>query len=113
MSDSGQAILPPVNEFYEATDRDLVYTHTGNDATAATALKWVLSEDPSTTVLITKTLGSGIAAGSPTEITASLVKADTSGLGGETYYWELRMTHTGKEDVIASGTLKILRGNTD
>lgn len=113
MADSGQSISGS-DEFYENTDRDLVFTHVGNDAATATAIKFVLSRDPAKTALVTKTLGSGIVADSSTQITVSLAKADTAGLGGRTYYWELRLTDaTSNEDVIASGTMVIRTGNTD
>ena len=91
MSDSGQAISGST-EFYELTDRDLIFTHAGNDATTATAIKFVLSRDPGTTILVTKTLVSGITADGSTQITVVLAKADPAGLGGRTYYWELRLT---------------------
>lgn len=112
MSDSGQTITG-ADEFYEDTDRDLVFTHAGNDATGASAIKFVLSLDSGTTALITKTLGSGVTADSSTQITVSLLKADTSGLGGCDYNWELRMTHTSQEDVIASGMMRIKTSNSE
>jgi len=112
MADSAQTITGNT-EFYEGTDRDLVFTHSGNDATTASAIKFVLSADPASTALITKTLGNGVTADSATQITVSLDQSDTADLGGQTYYWELRMTASSKQDVIASGTVDIIKGNSD
>jgi len=118
MADSGQSIAPPLNEFYEDTDRDLRFAHVGIDATTASEILFRITDRKGVTTFnggaaIEKKLTSGVAVDNAGQFTVSLVKADTAGAGGKIYYWEVRFTVLGKEDVTADGTIQILLANTD
>jgi len=104
---------------FEGTDRDLDFTHSGNDASTATAILFTVTDDPGVTTLngktaISKTLGAGITAPDSTSIIVALADTDLDGFGGVLGYFDLRVTDaSGNEDVVAFGVLDIRPSNTD
>jgi hypothetical protein len=68
------------------------------------ALKFALADRLGTTVLITKTVGSGITITSSTTVEVILDEADTDGIPAGLYFWDLQRTDPGEETNLANGT---------
>lgn len=81
----------------------------GVTITSATALDFEV-DDLDGTVLISKTLGSGVVATSATVATVTLAAANTADITPASYPWALRITNSsGLKHTVTTGLLTILK----
>ncbi|MGK2965508.1 MAG: hypothetical protein ACSLFM_07865 [Tepidiformaceae bacterium] len=107
------------DEWFSGTDKTLEFTVVDADSVAVNitgwALQWVLTLKDSRTVMLTKTVGSGITitSGAAGILQVAVADTDTNDFAtGRTalYDYELRRTDAGNEDVLAYGTVVLRPG---
>lgn len=92
---------------FEGEDLLLNFTHSGSDASTASAIVFKMATHAGGTVLLTKDLDD-ITVLSSTNYKVPIEDTETAALGSRAYYYEVQMTNDdGEKGIVATGGLNL------